>query len=198
MKGRWMVLVGLALAVAVRVPCVAAEPEVWRIDVSRSRIGFVVDSFLFETSGTFERWKGTVTLDREHIEGSSVQVVIQADSNDTGIGKRDEHLRGADFLDTSRFPTMTFSSTRVVRTGDRTFDLEGKLRLHGVTQRLTIGVTIERLSGAEARFRGEVVLSRTAFGVDFNSRLNPISDEVRVTLVVTAVGSSEPEGGKSR
>ncbi len=176
-----------------------AGPKKQIIDVVHSTLEFTVESFLIDTEGTFKVWEGAVMLDWDNIENSSVEVVIQADSIDTRIARRDEHLKTADFLDVATYPTITFKSARVQRTGDKTFNLTGKLTLHGVTREITMPVTVDRLQDDHSKFRGDVTLSRSSFGIDYNSRLNPIDDAIKVSIVVhierpAQVGGSRPEG----
>ena len=86
----------------------AARSETYKIDNAHSTIRFSVHQFLSVTHGRFKRFSGTVELDREHPERSSVIARIQVDSIDTGIAKRDQHLLSAEFFDAGKYPEIVF------------------------------------------------------------------------------------------
>jgi len=163
---------------------VSAAPEKQIIDVAHSSLDFEASSFLIDTEGTFKSWQGEVMLDREDIAKSSVNVAVDARSIDTRIEKRDEHLKSTDFLDVAKYPNITFKSTGIKKTGDKTFELTGDLSLHDVTRSVTVPVTIDRLQDNYSRFRSAFSVSRSAYGITFDSKLNPIQDELKIKLVL--------------
>src|SRR5688572_23810538 len=88
--------------------------ERWEIDSTRSRIQFAVRHLMFsKTRGQFGRWRGTVMVPDGDFGRATVEVVIDASSIDTGVARRDEHLRSADYLEVKRYPIITFSARRV-------------------------------------------------------------------------------------
>lgn len=182
----WMkrVLMASVLAVSVAGSSLMAAPEKQVIDVAHSTLDFTAVSFLLDTEGTFKQWEGTVMLDRADLSKSSVDVSIDVGSIDTRIEKRDEHLKSPDFLDAGKYPKITFKSTKVEKTGDKTMNLIGDLTLHGVKKTVTIPVTIDRLQDNYSRFRGALTISRKEFGVTFDSKLNPIEDGIKITLMI--------------
>lgn len=125
-----------------------------------------------------------MNLDREDITKSSVNVSIDVSSIDTRIEKRDEHLKSADFLDAAKFPKITFTSTKIEKSGDKGFTMTGDLSLHGVKKTVTFPVTIDRLQDNYSRFRAETSINRKDFGVSFDSKLNPIEDNIKVKMVI--------------
>lgn len=162
----------------------SAAPEKQVIDVAHSTLDFTAVSFLLDTEGTFKSWQGDVNLDREDITKSSVNVSIDVSSIDTRIEKRDEHLKSADFLDAAKFPKITFTSTKIEKSGDKGFTMTGDLSLHGVKKTVTFPVTIDRLQDNYSRFRAETSINRKDFGVSFDSKLNPIEDNIKVKMVI--------------
>src|ERR1041385_6583934 len=91
--------------------------ETYKFDQTGSTIGFRVHQFVSTTKGKFGQFSGTILLDREHPERSSVSARIQASSIDTGIRKRDDHLRSEEFFNVAKYPEITFKSKKVARTG---------------------------------------------------------------------------------
>ena len=68
-------------------------------------------------TGSFRDLKGTLTLDQKKPENSLVKVTVAATSIDTGFPARDDVLRSKPFFDIADFPTLEFTSTRVLTTG---------------------------------------------------------------------------------
>src|SRR5438477_7834327 len=105
--------------------------EIYKFDSARSTIGFRVHQFLNTTTGKFSRFSGTIDIDREHPESSSVVTRIEVKSLDTGIRKRDDHLRSPEFFNVEKFPEITFKSRSVKRTGPQSGDVIGDFTMHG-------------------------------------------------------------------
>ena len=120
----------------------ALANETYKFDQSRSTIGFTVHQFLGTTHGKFPKFDGKIEIDREHPEKSSVVARIDIRSIDTGIVKRDNHLRSAEFFNVAKFPEMTFKSGRVRQTGQQSGDIFGDLTMHGVTKPITLHVKL--------------------------------------------------------
>ena len=120
----------------------ALANETYKIDPAHSTIAFKVRHMLGTAKGKFTKFNGTIEVDREQPEQSSVTVSIQAASIDTGIAKRDEHLRTADFFNVERFPDITFKSRKVTRTGANLGEIAGDLTMHGVTKPVTLRVEL--------------------------------------------------------
>ena len=138
MKTRLVVSFVLLAAVSSR----ALGNEIYKFDQSRSTIGFTVHQFLGTTHGKFAKFDGKIEIDREHPEKSSVVARIDIRSIDTGIVKRDNHLRSAEFFNVATFPEMTFKSGRVRQTGQQSGDIFGDLTMHGVTKPITLHVKL--------------------------------------------------------
>ncbi len=127
----------LLVAFCGSVASVRAE-EVYKLDPVHSSITFKVRHFFSYVTGSFKKFEGTITVDPDHPEKSSVMATIDATSIDTQNEKRDEHLRNADFFDVTKFPTITFKSKSVKQTGADAGDIVGDLTMHGVTKEITL------------------------------------------------------------
>jgi len=119
----------------------AAANETDKIDPAHSSIGFHLGHMLGKVVGKFTKFEGRIDIDREHPQQSSVTVRIQVGSSDTGIHKRDEHLRSVEFFDVAKYPEITFKSRSVKQTGAQSGDILGDLTMHGVTKPVTLAVT---------------------------------------------------------
>jgi polyisoprenoid-binding protein YceI len=169
---------------------------VWAIDPAHSNVGFGVKHMMFTTvRGRFGDVRGTITLDEQRLENSSVEVEIDVASIDTRDEKRDAHLRSADFFDAAQFPTMTFRSTRVEpRRGDEA-RVTGDLTIHGVTREVTLDTTMTGRGtnpwGVDViGFEASTRISRKDFGLEWNVALESggflVGDEIKIELDIEA------------
>jgi len=185
---------GVALIFAAFVQSAAAN-ETYRFDQARSTIGFRVHQFLGTTNGKFTQFSGGIDLDSQHPEHSSVSARIQVSSIDTGIKKRDDHLRSPEFFNVAKYREITFKSRSVKQTGSQSGDIMGDLTLHGVTKPVTLRVNLVTPVSDKARTRWEVTtepLKRRDFGLMFGSAtetVSGISQDVAIKIDIEAVKS---------
>jgi polyisoprenoid-binding protein YceI len=174
----------------------ALGSETYRFDQSRSIIGFSVQQFLGTTHGKFTKFDGKIDFDREHPEKSSVTAKIDVRSIDTGIVKRDNHLRSPEFFNIAKFPEMTFKSRSVRQTGQQSGDILGDLTMHGVTKSITLHVKLlSPISGDTKETRWMVTtepLKRSDFKLMFSQgteAISGISQTVAVNIEIEALGA---------
>jgi polyisoprenoid-binding protein YceI len=129
----------------------AQAGDLFKFDPAHSTIAFKVRHMLGSAKGKFAKFNGTIEVEREHPEKSSVVATIQAASIDTANAKRDEHLRTADFFDVGKFPEITFKSRRVKQTGANAGEIVGDLTMHGVTRPITLSVQLLGDSASAAK-----------------------------------------------
>lgn len=140
--------------------------------------------------GTFKDFSGTFSFDEVNPEASKVAVKIKTTSLDTGHAERDKHLRGADFLNVSKFPEASFVSTGVKSTGKDSADISGDLTLNGVTKPVVIKAKIlgegnDPWGGYRVAFDGSTTLKLKDYNVKMD--LGPASQEVELTLSVEGI-----------
>jgi polyisoprenoid-binding protein YceI len=149
--------------------------------------------------GRFKEIEATLTGDERRPEGCCVEVTIQAASLDTGVADRDAHLRGPDFFDVERFPTLTFRSTRlegdVEQEGDR-FRLIGDLVIRDTTMEVTLDCVFEGRGtdpwGKErAGFSAQTEIDRRDWGLRWNQAIETggilVANRVRIEAEVQFV-----------
>jgi polyisoprenoid-binding protein YceI len=107
-----------------------AAVETFTIDPVHSRAGFTLRHMVSRFTGSFTKVTGTLTVDREALEKSSVVASIDIGSLNTASDKRDTHVKSPDFFDFAKFPTMTFKSKSWKKTGADTYDVTGDLTGH--------------------------------------------------------------------
>lgn len=111
-------------------------------------------------------------FDPSDLGGSRFYFAIETDSIDTRIAKRDKHLQSEDFLDSGKYPLMTFESTRITDVGNGTYEVLGKFTIKGVEYELTLPLTLAGIKNhpavkgkVVAGFNGKVTLDRLAYKV---------------------------------
>lgn len=191
-----MKLLRLVLVAAAVGLCAIARADTFKIDSAHSTIAFKVRHMLGTAKGHFAKFKGTIEVDREHPEESAVTVTIDAASIDTGIAKRDEHLR-RELFDVAKYPEITFKSRRVKQTGANKGEIAGDLTMRGVTRGITLQVQLLSDPGAltknpKSRWRVTTAtpLKRSEFGMVFSKSaetVSMISDDVAVDIEIEAV-----------
>jgi polyisoprenoid-binding protein YceI len=157
-------------------PPLLPQPGHWELDPAHSSIAFTARHIgLARIHGRFTTFAGAVRI-AERMEDSTMHVIIDAASIDTGLRMRDDHLRSADFLDAARFPTVEFYSERFIHRSGSRWAVAGALTLHGVsrsvtldTQYLGLGAGMEGEQRAACRATAE--LHREDFTLNWQSIL---------------------------
>lgn len=189
MLRKTLLSVGVTLALAA--PALA---DTYTIDKNHSEAAFQVRHILTKVRGTFRDFSGTINFDKAKPESSSVEFRIKTASIDTGVQKRDDHLRTPDFFDAATYPEIVFKSTKVVPKGNNVFDVTGDFTLHGVTKQITLPVKFlgeqKFMKGAKAGFETAVTLNRKDYGLVWNRALESggvmVGDEVEISINIEA------------
>lgn len=168
----------------------AARADVYVVDPVHSSAEFRVRHLgVSNTSGRFDDVSGTVVFDESDPSKCSVEMVVKTESVDTDNEARDKHLRGEDFFNVEKYPTMTFKSTSVKKKSDDTYEVTGDFTLLGVTKPIT--VTAELIGRGEDRegkalvgFESSFTIKRSEFGMDKMLGESLIGDDVKITVAV--------------
>jgi len=181
-----------AAAVIIGASSAASATESYKFDPSGSTIGFSVHQFLGTTRGKFTNFRGTIEVDREHPENSSVTAQIEVASIDTHIKKRDDHLRSAEFFNVEKFPRIMFKSRSVKRTDPQSGDILGDLTMHGVTKAITLHVKLQTPINETTQTRWSVTtdpITRRDFNLLFAAAaesVSGISQTVSISIEIEA------------
>jgi len=156
-------------------------------DPAHSEINFVAESRLLDAHGFWDKWTADITFDPAAWDKSAIKLVIDTKSVNTRVAMRDNHLRSKDFFYADSFPQITFVSTLVNKVGQNKLNFTGDLTIRGVTKKVTIPGTMVFWDDASkmGRVKGTFTVVRSDFGVAFNSKMNPIADEVPVSFNIT-------------
>jgi polyisoprenoid-binding protein YceI len=173
-------------------------------DPAHTSVNFSLKHMMVTTvRGQFRQFDGALNYDADNIENSTVEAIIQVDSINTGQEQRDGHLRSPDFFGVETYPTMTFKSTKVEKTGDNTAKVTGDLTIRDVTKPVTLDVEflgehLSPLSGQKVLgFESTAKINREDFGLTWNQAIETggvlIGKEVKINLDVQAVPAPQPE-----
>ncbi len=110
----------------------------WKVDPVHSGILFEVKHMFSTVRGQFSDFTGDVFFHPDNLEKSKFDFVVNVDSINTNNGKRDNHLRSGDFFATSKYPVMTFKTSRVSHKGGNKYILEGKITIKDVTKDMVL------------------------------------------------------------
>ena len=188
----------LMIAVVVLAMPALAGASTWNIDADHSNIQFKVRHLMVSNvKGVFGKVQGTVDIDDQNLAKSRVAVTIDTQSINTGVAKRDEHLKSADFFDVATFPTMTFVSTKVAKNGKDKLKVTGNLTLHGVTRPVQLDVegpsadSKDPWGNTRRGVSATTKINRKDFGLAWNKALETggvvVGDEVTITLEVEMI-----------
>jgi polyisoprenoid-binding protein YceI len=174
------------------VPAPAGAADTYKADPAHSSIIYRVKHMNTSYSwGRFNVLAGSFSLDEQDPSQSKFEFQVKTASIDSGNAQRDGHLKSPDFFNATQFPTITFKSTSVSKTGNDSYDVNGDLTLHGVTKPVTFKLTKTGagrgpMGGTIAGVEANTALKRSDFKM--SSMLNAVGDDVTVYVSV--------EGGK--
>lgn len=163
----------------------------YEIDPAHSSVQFSIRHLMVtNVRGSFKGVKGTVIYDPDAPATSTVHAVIDTATISTNDNERDTHVKGADFLDVERYPTIEFKSTSVKKSGATGLEVTGDLTVHGITKPVVLNV--EEISpetkdpwgntriGASAKTK----IKRSDFGLKWNAPLETggvlVGDDVKL------------------
>jgi polyisoprenoid-binding protein YceI len=184
----------LALLLLAMPAITAADPIVYKVDSDHSGVSFTIRHFVSNVPGRFKDFDGVIKYDPQNPAASSVNFTIQAASIDTDNGDRDNHLKGPDFFDVQKFPTLTFSSTSVKAVDADTLEVTGEMTMKGVTKKVTVPVELlgsaKTPRGEKAGFETSFKLDRKEYGITWNRALDTggalLGDDVKINISVEA------------
>lgn len=180
------VAAGMALATAG-----AQAAEVYTIDATHSEVSFQIRHLVTQVRGRFTDFEGTIDYRPEEPGASSVEFTVRAESIDTDLPDRDEHLRSEDFFWVERYPEITFRSTRVESQGPDRFLVTGDLAIRGVTRevQLTVdylGALVDPWGNKKAGFVTATSVDRKDYELVWNLALDKggvvLGDDVAISI----------------
>jgi polyisoprenoid-binding protein YceI len=160
----------------------------WEIDSENTTIEFAIGkSPLQRVRGRFRGVRGSVLTAGDKVGDATIHVEIDATSIDTRFKLRDWHLRTGQFLAVKRFPTITFSSTRVEERGQDELRVFGNLTIRGITRQIALDATVVQRDAESARVTAQTVFDHRDFMIGPKLMGLVVGNDVAVeiTLVLT-------------
>jgi polyisoprenoid-binding protein YceI len=182
----------LAGMLSIAAPLAMAQTSTWVPDKAHSEVDFsILHLGLSKVHGRFGNVGGSIVMNDADVTKSTVNVTIDVSTVDTGVAARDNDLKGPNIFDVAQFPTATFVSTGVTKSGGG-LTVAGNLTLHGVTKPVTLNV--EGPTGPvpgmdkkqHAGFSATTTIKRSDFGIASKMPAAVIGDDVQLTIEVDA------------
>ena len=175
--------------------CLAGD---WTIDPAHSSASFAVKHLMVSTvRGSFNGLKGTVQYDPADVSASKASLTIDVSTVDTRNEKRDADLKSDKFFDVQKFPTILFTSKKVIAGSAGKFKLVGDMTMHGVTKEVTFEVQGPEKAITDAKGNlhsgatATASIDRKDFGLVWNRAIEgggvTVSDNVDLTVEVELV-----------
>jgi polyisoprenoid-binding protein YceI len=196
MTGLAAVMALAAMALTLNAGALHAQVKDYKIDAAHSEADFAIKHLAISTvHGSFRGLSGVVHFDPSDMAKSGVEASIDVATVDTGVTARDGHLKSGDFFDTAKFPTMTFKSTSVVKSGSG-YKVTGDLTLHGVTKSVVLNMEEPSKAQPDGKgvphrgFTATTTINRKDFGLLWENKTSGgdaiLSDDVKIELDIEA------------
>ncbi len=163
------------------------------VDPMHSKVGFEIPHLVISSvEGHFNKFEGTIDLG-EKFDKSSVKASADVGSIDTGVAKRDDHLKSPDFFDAAKFPKMTFVSSEI-KGSPESFKMTGDLTIKGVTKKVTfngkfMGTVNDGMGNEKAAFSATTSIKRADFGLTWNKAIEAgpvVGETLTINLKIEA------------
>ncbi len=171
---------------------VAQAGDIYLFDKPHSQIVFSINRGGWtRITGWFEDIDGVIEFDESNVANSRVETTIRTASIKTGFGRRDKHFISPDFFNVKEFPTATFKSTKIEKTGPNLGKITGDLTLLGVTKPVVLDVRFNRKAPHPRSkkifvgFSATGKFKRSDYGMKF--LIGNGSDEVKLAIEALAV-----------
>lgn len=196
-KSRFFFIPVLLLSVAFCLNAGAATDYLdgqYNVDPAHSRVSFVIPHFVVsEVEGRFNDVKGEFTLAKP-FTASTVTATIAVDSIDTGVKKRDGHLKSKDFFEVAKYPQMKLVSKSLTGTPD-SFKMLAALTIKDVTKDITFdgkytGSVKDPGGNQRAAFQLTGMVNRKDFHINYNDKVEigpAVGDQVKIRIWVEGV-----------
>ena len=164
---------------------------VYKITPVVSKIDFGVKASV-SIEGTFEKWNATLVFKAPDVSTGVLDVKIQADSVNTGSGRKDNELRSEKFFDVKNDPYITFHSEKFVQTGPNTCEMQGTFTIRGVSKPETLTFTHYPEGKGSGELKGTMAFDRKEFGMNSGIPFIRIADRVEVIVDLKVAKVSGP------
>jgi polyisoprenoid-binding protein YceI len=157
------------------------EAPIFEITPVHSWIKFDVKASV-DIAGKFDKWDATLRFTSPDETTGVLEIKIQADTVDTGSGMKNRKLKGKDFFDVEQNPVITFKSTKIVRTGHDTYEVDGDFTIRGVSNPEKLTLVVSGRGTGTGEIKGKMVFNRKDYGMNKGIPFIKIADHVDVNF----------------
>ena len=185
MARRWTVILLLVFSgVALDAQTPERSGRTFKIDSRESKVEFFVGSSAGNVNGVFKTWTGKLSQATPGVpESATLSLNVTAASMATGNGLQDKMVKGKDFFNVKDFPTVSFTSSKVIPSSDpNKFQIQGDFTLRGVTKPVAFQVTLDRGDLGGGQVYADFSFDRGDFGMTKSAPFVRVSDSVRVRV----------------
>ena len=168
----------------------SASATMYKVDASHTNVGFKIKHMMISTvTGKFQNFSGEYDLTKGQLK--SFNGTIKASSIDTGVAKRDDHLRSADFFDVSKYQDIKFVMTSASKK-----QMTGNMTMHGVTKKVvlnisSVGTVTDPWGNNRSAFILTGKINRKDFGLTWNTAIESggvvVGDEVQLEVEIEGI-----------
>jgi polyisoprenoid-binding protein YceI len=169
------------VAFAVHPSVSRGEAPVFEITPVHSSIKFDVKASI-DIAGKFDKWDASLKFSSPDETTGVLEITIQAASVDTGSGMKNGKLKGKDFFDVEKNPEITFKSTKIVKTGHETYEVDGDFTIRGVSNPEKLTLLISGRGTGSGEIKGKMVFNRKDYGMNKGIPFIKIADHVEVNF----------------
>lgn len=178
---------------ALAAPLALAQTSTWTSDPAHSEVDFsIIHLTVSNIHGRFGQVAATLVYNEADVTKSTVTATIDTSTVDTGVAPRDNDLKGANYFDVATYPTATFTSTSVTKSGDGLI-INGNLTLHGVTKPVVLNAEGPRgpAPGMDhkphAGFSATTTIKRSDFGIGTKFPAAIVGEDVKLNIELEVV-----------
>ena len=162
----------------------------WTLDPTHAEIQFKVRHLMIShVTGSFGRFDAAIETTDDNFDTSKISFSAEVDSITTNNAQRDGHLKSADFFESSKFPTLSFVSTKFEKVSGEEYTLYGDLTFHGITKNVKLqvehgGVIKDPWGNTRTGFTVNGKINRKDYGLHWNAATEAggvvLADEIRL------------------
>lgn len=175
----------------------AAPAANYKIDPAHTRVEFTAPHLMVsKVKGHFEKFDGSFIYDETSGKLENVSVTIETNSLTTSEADRDKHLHSPDFFDVTKFPTITFKSTKIENKDKKPAKVEGDLTIRGVTKKVVLDVKENGLikdpwGNQVLSFEAKTKVDRKDYGLNWNKSLDKGGVVVGDNIIIDITGEAK-------
>lgn len=146
-----------------------------------SKINFTIKNMGMDVEGSFKGLSGKMLFNPSNLKTSMFDVSVDVNTVNTGIEKRDAHLKKSDFFDLKKYPVINIKTTSIQAKGNDVFFAKAVLTMHGVSNNIQFDFIAKPVTNGY-NFKGGFTINRKDYGVGGNSMV--MGDNVKVSMDV--------------